>query len=152
VHSWPCRSGIASDDGDDASLVDLPQSFSELFLDYFRLLFARTWLTPTHRRSGPDGISRRSRAVAKARATELLAEHLDGSLRLATVASQCGLSVSHFAKAFRQSVFETPAHANPVKPCEQSPRRALRGALPLMRSTGRDSAFENDCRTPSRNG
>src|SRR5258707_7344334 len=34
---------------------------------------------------------------------------LDGSIRLPTLARQCGLSVSHFARAFRQS-FGTPPH------------------------------------------
>jgi len=90
--------------------VDSPQSFSELFLDYFRLLFcthvAHTYAplfgAPREYRGGLAPWQRR-------RATELLAEHLDGSLSLATLASECGLSVSHFAKAFRQS-FRTSAH------------------------------------------
>jgi len=43
------------------------------------------------------------------RAAELLASHLDGSIRLATLARECGLSVSHFARSFRQS-FGTSAH------------------------------------------
>jgi AraC family transcriptional regulator len=35
------------------------------------------------------------------RATDLLREHLDGSLRLADLATECGLSVSHFARSFK---------------------------------------------------
>src|SRR5258707_5644487 len=90
--------------------VDSPQSFSELFLDYFRLLFcahvAHTYApSSVARREYPGGLA----PWQKRRATELLAEHLDGSLSLATLASECGLSVSHFAKAFRQS-FRTSPH------------------------------------------
>ena len=42
------------------------------------------------------------------RATELLAGHLAGSLRLATLARECGLSVSHFTRSFRQSFGTSP--------------------------------------------
>lgn len=38
------------------------------------------------------------------RATALLREHLDGSLRLADLAAECDLSVSHFARSFKASV------------------------------------------------
>jgi AraC-like DNA-binding protein len=37
------------------------------------------------------------------RAVELLREHLDGELKLETLAEECRLSVSHFARAFRIS-------------------------------------------------
>jgi AraC-like DNA-binding protein len=43
------------------------------------------------------------------RVVELFQEHLDGELRLATLAEECRLSVSHFARAFRRS-FGTSAH------------------------------------------
>src|SRR4029077_19928221 len=90
--------------------VDSAQSFSLLFLDYFRLLFCAH---VAHSYAPSFGVRREYRGGLapwqKRRATELLAEHLDGSLRLATLACECGLSVSHFAKAFRQS-FRTSPH------------------------------------------
>jgi AraC family transcriptional regulator len=43
------------------------------------------------------------------RATELLRANLDGQLRLADLAGACGLSVSHFARAFKAS-FGVPCH------------------------------------------
>ena len=43
------------------------------------------------------------------RSTELLRANLDGQLRLADLASTCGLSVSHFARSFRAS-FGVPCH------------------------------------------
>jgi len=90
--------------------LDTPESFSDLFLDSFRLLFcthvAQTYgpsfQVPTIHRGGLAPWQRR-------RAAELLASHLDGSIRLATLARECGLSVSHFARSFRQS-FGTSAH------------------------------------------
>jgi AraC family transcriptional regulator len=39
----------------------------------------------------------------KMRATELLRENLDGSIRLADLARECDLSVSHFARSFKAS-------------------------------------------------
>jgi AraC-like DNA-binding protein len=43
------------------------------------------------------------------RAAELLRENLDGEMRLAEIARECGLSVSHFARSFKTS-FGTSAH------------------------------------------
>jgi len=43
------------------------------------------------------------------RATELLEAHLDGSIALQQVAEACQLSVSHFARAFKQT-FRTPPY------------------------------------------
>jgi AraC family transcriptional regulator len=91
--------------------LDAPHAFSEFFLDYFRLLFcahmaqryAPSLETVLKPRGGLAPWQRR-------RAMNLLREHLDGSLRLATLAHECGLSVSHFARSFRQS-FGTSAHS-----------------------------------------
>ena len=54
---------------------------------------------------------RRSGAVAeKHRVVELFQEHLDGEIRkLATLAEECRLSVSHFTRSFRRSL-GTSAH------------------------------------------
>jgi AraC-like DNA-binding protein len=43
------------------------------------------------------------------RATEFLEAHLDGNVTLEQVAEVCELSVSHFARAFKQS-FHRPPH------------------------------------------
>jgi len=43
------------------------------------------------------------------RVLELLQEHLDGEVKLARLAEECRLSVSHFARSFRRS-FGTSAH------------------------------------------
>jgi AraC-like DNA-binding protein len=57
------------------------------------------------------GVARATRGMQKAelgawqrhRATELLRENLDGSVRLADLAGECDLSVSHFCRAFKAS-------------------------------------------------
>src|SRR5260221_1022434 len=112
--------------------VDSPQSFSELFLDYFRLLFC-AHLAHTY---APSFGARREYRGGLApwqqrRATELLAEHLDGSLSLATLASECGLSVSHFAKAFRQSFRTSPHRYVVLRRVEKAKALLARSARPL---------------------
>jgi len=84
--------------------VDAPESFSDLYLDSFRLLFC-THVAHTYAPSFQVSTRHRGGLAPwqKRRATELLASHLDGSIRLATLAHECGLSVSHFARSFRQS-------------------------------------------------
>jgi AraC-like DNA-binding protein len=87
-----------------------PQAFSNLFFEYFRLLF----FAHVAQKYAPslDAINRPRGGLApwqKRRVIDLFKEHLDGSIRLPTLARQCGLSVSHFARAFRQS-FGTPPH------------------------------------------
>ena len=91
------------------SLQD-PHRFCALFLDYFRLLFCAHLAT----RYAPsfEVIKRFSGGFApwqRRRVTELFREHLDGTLRLTTLADECGLSVSHFARSFRRT-FGTSAH------------------------------------------
>jgi AraC family transcriptional regulator len=85
-------------------------AFSKLFLDYFRLLFC-VHLAERYA-PYPPTITKYRGGLApwqKRRATELLREHLDGALSLATLAHQCGLSVSHFARSFKRS-FGVSAH------------------------------------------
>ena len=91
--------------------LESPQSFCALFLDHFRLLFcahvAHTYAPSFGARPEYRG------GLApwqKRRATELLATHLDGSLRLATLAHECGLSVSYFYRSFRKSFGTSPRH------------------------------------------
>jgi AraC-like DNA-binding protein len=84
-------------------------AFSSLFLDYFRLLFC-AHMTQTYAPSFVT-ICRSRGGLApwqKRRVIEVFRECVDESLRLPTLAGQCGLSVSQFARAFRQSFGTTP--------------------------------------------
>jgi AraC-like DNA-binding protein len=87
-----------------------PELFCEFFLDYFRLLFC-THITQRYAPSFRT-VKTYSGGLApwqKRRAAELLRENLDGQIGLAALAHECGLSVSHFTRSFRQS-FGTSAH------------------------------------------
>jgi AraC family transcriptional regulator len=65
------------------------------------------------------------------RAKDMLANSLDGSITIAEIASQCGLSASHFSRAFRQST-GVPPHNWLVKHRLNIAKDLLRNrALPL---------------------
>jgi AraC family transcriptional regulator len=91
------------------SLQD-PDRFSELFLDYFRLLFcshvATNYGPP---RNVQEGFKGGLAPWQKKRVEDLLRENLEGKLKLSALADECGLSVSHFARSFRRT-FSTSAH------------------------------------------
>ncbi len=112
--------------------VDSNQRFSELFLDHFRLLLCAH---VAHTYAPSFGARREHRGGLapwqERRATELLAEHLDGSLHLATLASECGLSVSHFAKSFRQSFRTSPHRYLILQRIERAKALLVHSACPL---------------------
>jgi AraC family transcriptional regulator len=90
--------------------LDRPEIFSPLFMDSFTLMicshlverYAQIREAITQIKGGLSPWQTR-------RVVELLREHLDGGLTLATLAEECRLSVSHFARSFRRS-FGTSAH------------------------------------------
>ena len=87
-----------------------PEMFSQLFMDYFTLtitshLVGRYGKTREPVRQFEGGLA----PWQKRRAIELVYEHLDGEVKLATLAGECRLSVSHFARSFRKS-FGMSAH------------------------------------------
>ena len=86
-----------------------PETFSQLFMDSFTM-------TVCSHLVGRYGQLREPALQLKGglapwqmrRAVELLQEHLDGELRLETLAGECRLSTSHFARAFRRSFGTSP--------------------------------------------
>jgi AraC family transcriptional regulator len=87
-----------------------PKPFCQLFLDHFVLMLCSHVIhTYSASRIAPK-VNRGGLAPWQThRVTELLHEHLDGELRLTTLAGACGLSVSHFARSFKIS-FGAPVH------------------------------------------
>jgi len=84
--------------------------FSQLFVDSFTMMVC-SYLVGQYaqnRKAIPE-IKGGLAPWQKRRVVELLQEHLDGELKLATLAGECRLSVSHFARSFRKS-FGTSAH------------------------------------------
>jgi AraC-like DNA-binding protein len=84
--------------------------FSQLFMDSFTLMicshlvgrYAQTNEAFPQFKGGLAPWQRR-------RVVDLFNEHLDGDVKLETLAHECGLSASHFARSFRRS-FGTSAH------------------------------------------
>ncbi len=92
------------------SSLERPLHASKIFLDHV-LQALNTHLVCSYggvRTSTPPfrgGLS----SLQMRRATEMLEAHLDGNVGLQQVAEACELSVSHFARAFKQS-FRTPPY------------------------------------------
>jgi AraC family transcriptional regulator len=123
--------------------LESPRTFSELFLDHFRLLFC-AHVAQTYVPSFP-GITRHRGGLApwqQRRAAELLAEHLDGSLRLATLAHECGLSISHFTRSFRQS-FGTSPHRYLIRHRVERARRLLSDSTDSLLEVALQTGFSD---------
>jgi AraC family transcriptional regulator len=90
--------------------LELPHHASKLFLDHvlhalnchLACSYGGVTTSPPQFRGGLSSLQMR-------RATELLEAHLDGKIALHQVAEACDLSVSHFARAFKQT-FRRPPH------------------------------------------
>ncbi len=90
--------------------LNRPEMFSQLFMDSLILtigshLIGRYGQVREDIRQFKGGLAPWQRR----RVVELLQEHLDGEVKLATLAEECRLSVSHFSRSFRKS-FGTSAH------------------------------------------
>src|ERR1700675_1598553 len=90
--------------------LDRPEMFSPLFMDSFTLMICSHLVERYAQiREAIPQIKGGLSPWQRRRVVELLREHLDGGLKLATLAEECRLSVSHFARSFRRS-FGTSAH------------------------------------------
>jgi AraC-like DNA-binding protein len=65
------------------------------------------------------------------RAKQILSEDLGGKVTLARLAGECCLSVSHFARAFKQTTGHSPHRWLVVQRIEQAKKLLLASALPL---------------------
>lgn len=119
------------------------QLVCDLFLDYFRLLFcahvanryASPADTPKEFRGGLAPWQRR-------RALELFRENLEGQLRLTTLATECGLSVSHFARSFRHTFGTSARQYLILQRIEKSRQLLTTTRLPLA-EVGLQSGFSD---------
>jgi AraC family transcriptional regulator len=91
------------------SSLEQPRHTSKIFLDHvlhalnchFVCSYGGVTISAPQFRGGLSSLQMR-------RATELLEAHLDGNIALQQVAEACHLSVSHFARAFKQSFHRPP--------------------------------------------
>ena len=79
------------------------------------------------KRSGRGGLSRAQRN----RAETLLRTRLDGRLELTQLAAECGLSTSHFARAFRHSFGTSPHRWLTQRRIELAQRLLIESAMPI---------------------
>ena len=127
--------GICEDDLVIAQLTKtvLPLATSRnwsslLAIDQFSLMFgAHILQTYGGLARLPEVVTRGLAPWQARRAAEVLRSRLDGGVRLATLARECGLSVSHFTRSFR-ATFGVSAHVWLVQ-------RRVELAKDLMRST-----------------
>jgi AraC-like DNA-binding protein len=90
--------------------LNRPETFSQLFMDSFTMMIGSHLVGRYAQIRGPFAQLKGGLAPwQQRRVVELLRQHLDGELKLETLAAECRLSVSHFARAFRAS-FGTSAH------------------------------------------
>jgi AraC family transcriptional regulator len=90
--------------------LNRPGIFSQLFMDSFTMMICSHLVgrygqirEPIKQLKGGLAPWQRRRVV------ELLQQHVDGEIKLATLAEECRLSVSHFTRSFR-TTFGTSAH------------------------------------------
>ncbi len=109
------RPGCGMDDATVRSLgsslaraFETPEQFSRIFMDHVTLALA------AHVAQAYGGMAPHTRTRGglapwqERRAKERFSARLDGDIVLKEVATECGLSVSHFSRAFRQSVGIAP--------------------------------------------
>jgi AraC family transcriptional regulator len=114
-----------------------PRRASHLALDHLELVlgahlvqrYGATWRRRAEVRGGLA-------EWQKVRATELLREHLDGSVRLADLARECDLSVSHFARSFKAS-FGVTSHGWLTDLRIERAKELLAQTLPLIEVASR---------------
>jgi len=86
-----------------------PGERNELFVDYVaKALATHAAHTYGGMRMRPAASGGRLAPWQERRAKDLLASHLDGSITLAMLASECELSIRHFTRAFRASTGMSP--------------------------------------------
>lgn len=88
---------------------DRSEEVNPIFLDHVSLAVC-AHLAQAYGGLRPNSMGRRGGLAAwqERRAKDLLAANLDGGVALADIASECQLSLSHFSRAFRQSMGVAP--------------------------------------------
>jgi AraC family transcriptional regulator len=122
----------------------------DLFLDHFVLMLCGRLVNTYNSVKAIPTIHRGGLAPWQARrARELLGQHLSGDLRLATLAHECGLSVSHFARSFRRS-FGSSVHRYLILQRVESAKALLRYSRCSLPEIALQSGFADQpgfCRT-----
>jgi len=114
-------------------VLERPEVASELYVDHL-VLAAHAYIARTYGgiRSAPSVVRGGLAPWQLNRATEMLKANLDGQIALSQVAGECKLSVSHFVRAFKQTVGEPPTAGSCSNALTQPRNSCLHSGLPMV--------------------
>ena len=115
------------------SSLEQPDHVSKIFLDHVLhalnshlvCSYGGVRISASHSRGGLSAQQMRS-------ATDFLEAHLDGNIGLQQVAEACGLSLSHFARAFKQTFRRPPYNWLIERRVDRAKELMMTSRLPLM--------------------
>jgi AraC family transcriptional regulator len=114
-------------------VLDTPELASELYVDHL-VFAAHAYIARTYGgiKIAPSIVRGGLAPGQFQRATEMLKANLDGQIALSQVARECKLSVSHFVRAFKQTVGEPPYHWLLQQRIDAAKELLLHSALPMV--------------------
>jgi AraC family transcriptional regulator len=114
-------------------VLERPEAATELYVDHL-VLAAHAYIARTYGgiQSAPTVVRGGLAPWQLNRATELLKANLDGQIALSQVAGECKLSVSHFVRAFKQTVGEPPYRWLLQQRMDAAKELLLHSGLPMV--------------------
>jgi AraC family transcriptional regulator len=114
-------------------VLERPEVAGELYVDHL-VLAAHAYIARTYGgiKLAPSVVRGGLAPWQMHRATEMLKANLDGQIALSQVARECKLSVSHFVRAFKQTVGEPPYRWLLHQRIEAAKELLLHSGLPMV--------------------
>jgi AraC-like DNA-binding protein len=114
-------------------VLEEPGSASELYVDHL-VFAAHAYIARTYGgiKVAPSIVRGGLAPWQLHRATEILKAHLDGEIALSQVARECKLSVSHFVRAFKQTIGQPPYRWLLQQRIEAAKELLLHSGLPMV--------------------
>ncbi len=114
-------------------VLERPEVASELYVDHL-VLAAHAYIARTYGgiQPAPSVVRGGLAPWQRNRATEMLKANLDGQIALSQVAGECKLSVSHFVRAFKQTVGEPPYRWLLQRRMDAAKELLLHSGLPMV--------------------
>jgi AraC family transcriptional regulator len=114
-------------------VLERPELASELYVDHL-VFAAHAYIARTYggMTVAPSIVRGGLAPWQFQRATEMLKANLDGQIALSQVARECKLSVSHFVRAFKQTVGQPPYHWLLQQRIDAAKELLLHSALPMV--------------------
>jgi AraC-like DNA-binding protein len=114
-------------------VLERPELSSELYVDHL-VFAAHAYIARTYGgiKIAPSIVRGGLAPWQLNRATEMLKANLDGQIALSQVARECKLSVSHFVRAFKQTIGEPPYRWLLQQRIDAAKELLLHSALPMV--------------------